>query len=86
MDFFSRAIHWFYQNFTNLYSICEVFNSNVKTLTEKHDLFVTYKIKDNIDMKHESLMTIFKPSNTVKKLNPSFIGTTSLRKGTKSAI
>ena len=90
-----RTIDWScFQNFTDLgstiYIICEVFDSNVKTVGEKHAPFVTYKIEgkieawvtDDISFKPSNRGVFFKNMQT--KLNPSMIGITSLRKGTLS--
>ena len=45
-----KTIDWScFLNFTDLDNIYEVFNSNVKTVVEKHDLFVTYKIESKLE-------------------------------------
>ena len=44
-----RTIDWScFLNFNDLDSICEIFNSNVKTVAEKHAPFVTYNLHEFI--------------------------------------
>ena len=66
-------------NFIDLDSICEDFNSNVKTVAEKHALL-------KVRLKHGSLMIFFKASKRGIFFNnkQTMIGLTSPRKGTKS--
>ena len=57
-----------FHNFTDLDSICEVFNSNVKTVAEKHAPFVTYKIKGKIETwVTDDFLQAIKERNFLKK-------------------